>query len=1191
MIASAAVLTLVLAVLLLGDDVGLYGTASNQPTPSVEPVQTDSDGDGVLDAADACPAEAGPADNGGCPVSQPAEEATPEGAEEPTQESVSGSGESAQPPAEEPTQAQPPENPEQPVAATATPEPARPTETPPQQQLAVQGLPAAQGPQADPLNDPLLQLFILCNPDLTATFSVVNIGGGAANLSYSVFEPDTAQTTTGNLSVNPGQSAVIGTFAGNATITIQYNTSTQVVTLSATGTCLPLPTPTNTFTPTATRTPKPTRTPTFTRTPTYTPSPGPSPTPTATRTPTATPTEGPSPTPTATRTPSPTRTPTNTRTPTATRTPTNTPRSDAVLNLGVQCNDDTTATFVIGYFSGTDEVTGNWQVTEPGGSGGSGTFTINTGQFLYYGPYAGNATMSITYESAIFEIATLSVTANCLPATATFTPTNTPTNTPTATPTNTPTATPTDTPTNTPTNTPTATPTDTPTNTPTNTPTATPTDTPTATPTNTPTDIPTATPTDTPTATNTPTATPVPRLVLTFMCGYPDQDHLLWRVRNQNPSDVSFTWQVVGSSETGSGVALANSDAYFKTSPGPKTVILLVDGTQVNVKASGEPCKSDLTLSYQCQDDGSQLWTVSNPNDFDQPFAWEVVGGSESGNGVVPAGGTTTFITSNGTHMVSISYQHEPHDPRTVSAAAEVCQAPTATPTSTPKPSNTPPPPPTNTPRPPANLQVNGVCTVPTYQATFTVTNIGFDMSSPSAWRLYQNGALINSGTMQLAAGASQQFNIPGVPGTLRLEVDLPAEQGTGAAQATVAGCVPPPPPPPPPSPTPPAPVCGETVTSGPGGFPLISMSPENCQPAEAVRQPWTPIQVGGGVCPDWLVYHTNQTGDWEVFRLGELPGRPGAEPNLTQGVGPRVYDVAPSRSPDAAWIAFASNRDGNWEIYIGSADGTFQQRVTYTLNAIDIDPMWSPDGAYIVYDSARNGNWDLYMVNVATGVETRLTDSPSNDLNAFWSPDGSKLVFQSDRDGFWQIYELTLATREARRLSDGLGDDHEPQYSHDGTKIAFYSYRFGDNGVIMVMNADGTGVTPISDPNGDANLHVFSPDDTLIAYQSDLDGDLDIYIYQFASDQTRLVTDNAIDDYAPTWWCNANIVIFTSDITGDSNLFETPAEPINAPPILVETEATQLTDELESDQYPQNTPADEDASRQRSLPSPPKNR
>ena len=87
------------------------------------------------------------------------------------------------------------------------------------------------------------------------------------------------------------------------------------------------------------------------------------------------------------------------------------------------------------------------------------------------------------------------------------------------------------------------------------------------------------------------------------------------------------------------------------------------------------------------------------------------------------------------------------------------------------------------------------------------------------------------------------------------------------------------------------------------------------------------PIEVGAAICPDWLVYHTNMTGDWEVFRLGELPDEPDAEANLSQGVGERVVDVSPARSPDAEWIAFASNRDGNWELYIGRTNGTEQRR------------------------------------------------------------------------------------------------------------------------------------------------------------------------------------------------------------------------------------------------------------------------
>ena len=86
--------------------------------------------------------------------------------------------------------------------------------------------------------------------------------------------------------------------------------------------------------------------------------------------------------------------------------------------------------------------------------------------------------------------------------------------------------------------------------------------------------------------------------------------------------------------------------------------------------------------------------------------------------------------------------------------------------------------------------------------------------------------------------------------------------------------------------------------------------------------------------------YDTNQTGDWEIFRLGELPDRPNADPNISRGVGPNVIDIAPSLSPDAEWIAFASTRDGNWEIYVAAVDGSFQQRVTINNEAIDIDPV-----------------------------------------------------------------------------------------------------------------------------------------------------------------------------------------------------------------------------------------------------------
>jgi Tol biopolymer transport system component len=225
-------------------------------------------------------------------------------------------------------------------------------------------------------------------------------------------------------------------------------------------------------------------------------------------------------------------------------------------------------------------------------------------------------------------------------------------------------------------------------------------------------------------------------------------------------------------------------------------------------------------------------------------------------------------------------------------------------------------------------------------------------------------------------------------------------------------------------------------------------------------------------------------------------------------------------------------------------------------------------------------------MVDMTNGETFRLTDQEANDLNPFWSDDGSKIVFQSDRSGIWQIYELDLINSVSRLFSDGTGNDVDPEYSPDGTQIAFRSYRDGENSVIYVADSDGANPTPISDPNGDATNHIWAPDGSIIAYQSDLDGDLDVYVFETASGQTRQLTNNDIDDYAPTWRCSSNELVFTSEISGNPDIYSAPPLPISESPIFVDQDAEQLTFGESDDIYPQNSPTEENASREGRLPS-----
>ena len=361
-------------------------------------------------------------------------------------------------------------------------------------------------------------------------------------------------------------------------------------------------------------------------------------------------------------------------------------------------------------------------------------------------------------------------------------PTNTPTPvTPTATPV-TPTATPV-TPTATPV-TPTKTPitptaTFTPTNTPV-TPTATPvtptktpiTPTATFTPTSTPV-TPTATPV-TPTPTFTPTVTPtdVPQLILylSYICGYSDAELSYWKVTNPNPYAVSFNWEAIGSSESGSGTVPANGEVFFSTLAGPNVVYLYVGEMVIAESAAGEPCLMDLTMAYQCVE-GIQVWTVTNGNDFDQAFNWASTAGP-FGTGLAPALGATTFSLPGGVQTITLTYAHPLFGERTVSqetgpiTCAVLTATPLPTPTvavtqtpSTPDPTDEPDRDPTPTVYVPTLPPPTGGLATPVLIPVTGVDNAGSAPLLPLSASLFVNLGLVFLGAAVSLQGAHKWMN------------------------------------------------------------------------------------------------------------------------------------------------------------------------------------------------------------------------------------------------------------------------------------------------------------------------------------------------------------------------------------------------------------------------------------------------
>ena len=457
-----------------------------------------------------------------------------------------------------------------------------------------------------------------------------------------------------------------------------------------------------------------------------------------------------------------------------------------------------------------------------------------------------------------------------------------------------------------------------------------------------------------------------------------------------------------------------------------------------------------------------------------------------------------------------------------------------------------------------SSLEVQGVCSNP---PVFTITNTGAAMTQPHAYYILSglNQTVLASGGFQLGAGESAIVTLPEAIDVTDRVLFVTHDYGI-TAEAML--------------------ICDEGAANAPDHFtgstgPNAGINFPTCDRA----------------CPVFKVYHTDEVGGWEIFRLdgADEATRTSERTNLSLGLDPRFKSTAPSLSPDNAWVVFSSNRDGNWELYVAPTSGgnpDAVERITHNTVAIDADPSWGPNNV-VVYETTRHGTWDLYAMDMETGTNYRLTDNGGNDINASWSPDGSKLVFQSDRpdaDGQrrWQIYELSLATLQIHKLSDGITIDVDPQYSNAGDHIAFRSYAVeGGKGGVEIMNSDGTNRLALSDLQGDATNAAWSPNDTYVAYQSDLDGDLDIYLYEIATGLTRHLTDNSIADYAPTWLCDETRIVWTSDVMGDPNIFEVDVPLQSDAPILVDPDADQMTFEASNDVYPMSVPPEENASRE----------
>ncbi|MGD8413181.1 MAG: protein kinase [Candidatus Latescibacterota bacterium] len=151
--------------------------------------------------------------------------------------------------------------------------------------------------------------------------------------------------------------------------------------------------------------------------------------------------------------------------------------------------------------------------------------------------------------------------------------------------------------------------------------------------------------------------------------------------------------------------------------------------------------------------------------------------------------------------------------------------------------------------------------------------------------------------------------------------------------------------------------------------------------------------------------------------------------------------DINPIWSPDGKKVAFSSNRDDGFNVYVKNASGTGAEVKLVSTPQSDGPTDWSRDGQTIVLQSLGSGSWDVRTASASAegdSTETRnVVVTPFVDAHGRLSPDGSFLAYTSNESGRFEIYVITYPEGDGK-WQVSVNGGTEPMWRGDGKELFF---------------------------------------------------------------------------------------------------------------------------------------------------------
>ena len=169
-----------------------------------------------------------------------------------------------------------------------------------------------------------------------------------------------------------------------------------------------------------------------------------------------------------------------------------------------------------------------------------------------------------------------------------------------------------------------------------------------------------------------------------------------------------------------------------------------------------------------------------------------------------------------------------------------------------------------------------------------------------------------------------------------------------------------------------------------PDGSNLTNVSAMHTNKHFNMPQEWDPAWAPDG---STMYFILNVTGATRVYRWDSR--QTSSDPVVVTMMAGDYTESDPAISPNGDFLAYTRIIDNGSELCVVTTDLSKRAPCASPLTdrLANSDPDWSPDGQWIAYMTQRGGNFDIYLMMITGGGKINLTDDPANDKYPAWQP------------------------------------------------------------------------------------------------------------------------------------------------------------------------------------------------------------